>query len=85
MARHIFVVGTAHRDLYDLLVTRFEDDRNVTVVLDRRTSGHGIAPSTSPSRQGHHPLVLDRRTRPAVDEELKSRSHAIVTIPDWLV
>ena len=81
MARHIFVVGAAHRDLYDVLVTRFRDDVNVTVVLDP-PKADDCTLSTSSSMEAYRRLIADRRLRAAVDEELRSRSHAIVTVPD---
>jgi len=72
MTRHIFVVSRGHQELYEYLAAQFHDDKNVNVILDRR-----IADRDS----GTH-VVAERRLRPGVDEELKSRSHAVVTVPD---
>ena len=82
MARHIYVVGRAHRDLYEFLSKQFEDDGNVNVILDRRLGerrrSNGQSPKSSPERRQR----IDRRSRPLVDEELKLRSHAVVSLPD---
>lgn len=81
MARHIFIVGRSHRPLYDVLVKRFENDGNVTVVLDRRVSDRRVrSDAVPPEHERRH--VADRRSRPSIDEELKWRSHAIVTLPN---
>jgi hypothetical protein len=82
MARHIYVVGRAHRDLYEFLSKQFEDDGNVKVILDRRLGerrrSNGQTAKSSPERRQR----IDRRSRPLVDEELKLRSHAVVSLPD---
>ena len=80
MARHIFIVGRSHRPLYDVLIKRFESDENVTVVLDRRVSARRVrAVAVAPEQERRQ--LTDRRSRPSIDEELKWRSHAIVTLP----
>jgi len=81
MARHIFIVGRAHRDLYDVLVRRFANDRNVSVVLDRRVGDRRVHPLTVPPDRERR-RSPDRRRRQSIDEELKSRSHAIVTLDE---
>jgi len=86
MARHIYVVGRAHRDLYEFLSKQFEDDGNVKVILDRRLgerrrfNGQSARQSMTATIERRH--RVDRRSRPLVDEELKSRSHAVVSLPD---
>lgn len=81
MARHIFIVGRSHRPLYDVLIKRFESDENVTVVLDRRVSARRVlAVDVAPEQERRQ--LADRRSRPSIDEELKWRSHAIVTLPN---
>ena len=82
MVRHLFIVGRAHPDLFDFLAKRFADDPNVVVILDRRVADrrHALTPQLPlgmDRRRG-----IDRRSRPSVDEELKVRSHAIITLPD---
>jgi hypothetical protein len=72
MARHIFIVSRGHHDLYEYLATQFEDDKNVKVILDRRVA----------DRDESLHIDDDRRMRSYVDEELKSRSHSVVTLPD---
>ena len=82
MARHIFIVARAHRDLFEFLEKQFAEDGNVWVVLDRRQSDRRRAYPTHSAHDGdRRRAVSDRRTRPAVDEELKARSHAIITLP----
>jgi len=67
-ARYLFVVSTQHRELYELLIERFQDDRNVEVVLDRRATATDRADGyTTPNR----------RQRP--EDELTVRSHLIIT------
>ena len=68
--RYLFVVSRQHRFLYELLVERFQDDKNVEVILDRRAATRG-----TPAEYG-----TDRRRRPR--NELSVRSHLIVTRSD---
>ena len=68
--RYLFVVSRQHQYLYELLVERFRDDRNVEVIVDRRT-----AASEAPEAYG-----TDRRRRPG--NELGTRSHLIITRAD---
>jgi hypothetical protein len=81
MARHIFIVGRSHRPLYDVLIKRFENDQNVTVVLDRRVSARRVR-TVAPAPEQERRHLADRRSRPSIDDELKWRSHAIVTLPN---
>ena len=67
-ARYLFVVSRQHPYLYELLVERFQDDKNVEVVLDRRSA------TRKPAEQYG---TEDRRSRP--QNELNVRSHLIVT------
>ena len=66
--RYLFVVSRQHPSLYELLVERFQDDKNVEVILDRR------AP---PQESAEQHAADDRRRRPV--NELGLRSHLIVT------
>lgn len=77
MARHIFIVSRSHRDLYEFLAKQFVDDPNVRVIYDRRT---GDQRQESPETTSFDRRYRDRRARPEVDEELRSRSHAIITL-----
>ncbi len=72
MARHLFIVSRDHAGLYHDLVERFRDDKNVRVILDRRRGGGSAA---------ERPAV-ERRSRSDIDEELRVRSHVIVTLSD---
>ncbi len=82
MARHIFVIGRAHRDLFDFLEKQFAEDANVSVVLDRRVTDRRRARISDVSLDANRRRPGDRRGHPSIDEELKSRSHAIITLPD---
>ena len=70
MAQHLFIVSRQHARLYDYLVERFQDDKNVQVILDRREE----AERREAERESE-----DRRQRQIANEELKLRSHIIVT------
>ena len=70
MARHLFIVSRHHVRLYDYLLERFQDDTNVQVVLDRRAT----AERRTAERESE-----DRRQSRAADDDLKLRSHVIVT------
>ena len=70
-ARYVFVVSRQHPELYELLVERFQDDKNVEVILDRR--------ATTRKSAGQYGAD-ERRCRP--QNELNLRSHLIVTRTD---
>ena len=85
MGRTLFVVSRRSRDLYAYLRERFATDPAVEVILDRR-----IADRRGPHFPHHlerleRRRAIDRRRRPEVDEELQSRSHAILTLPDMAI
>jgi len=82
MARHVYVVGREHRDLYEVLTKQFASDGNVRVVLDRRVGERRRVQADDAPFETERRQRSDRRIRPSVDEELKSRSHAIVSLPD---
>jgi hypothetical protein len=68
--RYLFVVSRQHQYLYELLVERFQDDKNVEVVLDRRAA----------TRASPEDPTTERRRRP--QNELGVRSHLIITRND---
>ena len=78
MGRTLFIVSRQHPDLYAYLRERFASDTAVEVILDRRLGQRRqrAAQIATERRQA------DRRTRPEVEAELKTRSHAIITIPE---
>jgi hypothetical protein len=82
MARHLFIVGREHRELYEFLVMQFRDDANVRVILDQRHGERRVEVSAGPPPHGERRRRPDRRTRRSIDEELRSRSHAIISLPD---
>lgn len=78
MGRNLFVVSRRYPDLYEYLRERFASDPAVVVILDRRVTQRRRAqgPYEAERRRG------DRRSRPEVEIELQTRSHAIITMPD---
>ena len=78
MGRTLFIVSRQHPDLYAYLRERFATDTAVEVILDRRLvqRRQRDAPRDAERR------LADRRARPEVEIELRTRSHAIITIPD---
>ena len=79
MARHLFLVSRRDVRLYEYLVERFQDDRNVEVVFDRRVGRRRrrAGPYSGPERR-----QSERRIRLEIDAELRVRSHVILTLPD---
>jgi hypothetical protein len=77
MKQHLFIVSRSCGWLYEELVERFRQDEKVEVVLDRRL---GNRRQGGPSFGGAERRRSDRRRRPGVDEELRSRSHMVVSL-----
>jgi hypothetical protein len=75
--RTLFIVSRRHTDLYDYLKDRFAGDDQVEVILDRRGASEGQAARPT---AGAATRSAERRCRPEVDAELRSRSHAVVTL-----
>ena len=73
--RYLFIVSRQHRELYDLLVERFQDDRKVEVILDRRVQ-------TQEARAGNFGVNDRRQRRSSRDDDLTRRSHLIITRTD---
>ena len=96
MARHLFIVAREHARLYHDLVDRFRDDTNVRVILDRRQGDRRqrqaearpaeVRPAetrpTEAATPGAERRAQDRRGRGEIDEQLRDRSHVIVTLSD---
>jgi hypothetical protein len=78
MPRYLFIVSPRHSWLHRALIERFSGDPKVEVIQDRRRGERreGGVP-VWPDRRRH-----DRRSRPEVDEELRSRPYAIVIRPE---
>jgi hypothetical protein len=76
MPRHLFIVSRDHQELYTYLTERFADDPKVSVILDRRVGERRrvSVPVAVERRQA------DRRQRPEIDAEIRTRSYAIVTV-----
>ena len=81
MGRTLFIVSRQCRDLYAYLTERFATDDAVEVILDRRVLERRRSPD-SPTLERRR---ADRRRRPEVEEELQTRSHAILTLPDLVI
>src|SRR5262247_1635123 len=77
MPTQLFIVARRHPELYDYLSTRFIDDGRVAVILDRRFAPRRrrMLPAAAERRRA------DRRTRPEIDEQLRTTSVAIVEPP----
>jgi len=78
MGRNVFIVSRQHRDLYTYLRERFASDPAVEVILDRRF-GQRRQRKTEVDAERRR---VDRRQRPEVEQELQTRSHAIITIEE---
>ena len=71
MPRYLFIVSRQDPALFTLLKERFAGDENVEVILDRRAQA--VPPDWHPPGE--------RRTRPEVNEEIRARAYAVVTLP----
>jgi len=73
----LFVVARRDPELYGYLRARFADEAGVSVLLDRRveTRRRRMLPAAAERRRA------DRRTRPEIDEQLRTTSVAIVEPP----
>lgn len=71
--RYLFVVSRQHQELYELLVERFQDDKKVEVLLDRR-----VATKERAGEGG----AGDRRQQQSAEDDLTRRSHLIITRTD---
>jgi hypothetical protein len=78
MPRHLFIVSRDNPELHAYLKAQFDPDADVEVILDRRR-GERRAPS---SRSDIERRASDRRSRPEIDVELRSSSHAFLTLSD---
>ena len=76
MARTLFVVSRRHVELYEYLKERFAGDEQVEVILDRRGTREGNRVQWPDAE----PRTPERRSRPEIDAELSSRSHAVITV-----
>ncbi len=76
MPHHLLIVSHADPDLHAYLANRFADDPAIQVILDRRFAKRrqSMSPVAAERRQ------RDRRLRSWVDDELRLRSHVIVTL-----
>ena len=76
-AVRLFVVARRDPELYGYLRARFADDVGISIVLDRRVEARRrrALPAAAERRR------TDRRTRPEIDEQLRTTSLAIVGAP----
>lgn len=70
----LFVVARRDPELYGYLRARFADEAGITVVLDRRVEARRrrALPAAAERRR------VDRRSRPEIDEQLRTTSLAVV-------
>jgi hypothetical protein len=76
MPRHLFIVARGVPGLYEVLRDQFAGDDDVAVILDRRVGERRSQTDAPPEERRKQ----DRRVRTFVDEELRLRSHAILTL-----
>ena len=76
--RYKFVVSRDHEWLYQHLLERFEDDRDVDVILDRRIADRRVARLRE--HTAHERRRAERRRAVAPDDDLRVRSHYIVEL-----
>ncbi len=77
METTLFIVARERHDLYASLVRTFEVDEGVRVILDRRLGERRrrLAAPAVDHRRG------ERRARPEVDAQLRSRGWALLSLP----
>lgn len=77
MSNHVFIVNRLHPGLYADLSERFAHDAEVTVILDRRLGARRrrSVPAAAERRRA------ERRSRPRVDEQLRTAAYAVVSAP----
>jgi hypothetical protein len=76
MRRELFIVARDRSDLYRYLSQTFADAENVEVIFDRRAAERreaGTQPQPDRRRR-------ERRSRPAVDEELRTVGYAFLVL-----
>ncbi|PYN18706.1 MAG: hypothetical protein DMD76_28920 [Candidatus Rokuibacteriota bacterium] len=76
MRRELFIVARDRSDLYRYLSQTFADAENVEVIFDRRSAERRELPTpNNPDRRRR-----ERRTRPNVDEELRTVGYAFLVL-----
>ena len=76
--RYIYVVSRDHPWLYRHLLERFQDDRDVDVILDRRVAERRAG--VTGSRFAQERRKKERRRVISADDDLRSHSHYIVEL-----
>jgi hypothetical protein len=76
--RYIYIVSRAHPWLYRHLVERFQDDPDVSVILDRRMTERRRRPTNGgfPGERRN----AERRRPVSTEEDLRLHSHYIVEL-----
>jgi hypothetical protein len=76
MRRELFIVARDRSDLYRYLSQTFADADNVEVIFDRRSAERrDVGAHANPDRRRR-----ERRTRPLVDEELRTVGYAFLVL-----
>lgn len=78
MARKLIIVSRQHPELHAYLARHFTGDPEVVVILDRRL-GERRQQQVGLQRERR---VGNRRSRPEIDDILRTRSHVIVVLED---
>ena len=73
--RYLYIVARTQPGLYEEIADRFADDPKVTVIFDRRDDERKAAVTAAQRR------MRDRRRNDEVQEWLRDRSYAVVTVP----
>jgi hypothetical protein len=77
-SRYLYIVVRTQPVLFELLRDRFAGDPKVTVIFDRR---HGERRLTGDSLEAAERRQRDRRRNLDVQDALRDRAHAVVSIP----
>jgi len=73
----IFVVSPHRKKLRDALVKAFEDDANVSVVLDKRATSRRRGSTDPPTRERRR---YDRREHHLAEVELRERGWTMIQV-----
>lgn len=73
----IFVVSPHRKKLRDALAKAFEDDANVSVVLDKRVTSRRRTAKETPARERRR---YDRRERHLAEVELRERGWTMIQV-----
>jgi hypothetical protein len=76
--RYLYIIARTNPGLFDVLSEQFAGDPTVTVILDRRQGERRENPRGVEAAERRQ---RDRRRNLDVEEALRVRSYAVVTVP----